>query len=128
MGSTIISADGIDFKVLSPLSLAVAMFVLIPGAYGAVVSMLIERSIRLGRVRPGGWQWLAVLPLGLVLLAGPFALAALVVFAIVLLANRSGRVSDLWRRAPVLWLGRRAVSVVFLVSGAALVQDVREVL
>ncbi len=128
VGSTIISADGIDFKVLSPLSLAVAMFVVIPGAYGAVVSMLIERSIRLGRVRRGGWQWLAVLPLALVLLSGPFALVALVVFGVVLFANRSGRVADLWRRAPMVWVGRCAVSIAFLVSGAALVQDVGEVL
>ena len=128
VGSTIISADGIDFRVLSPLSLAVAMFVLIPGVYGAVVSVLIERSLRLGRVRPGGWRWLAVLPLGLVLLAGPFVLLALVVFAVVLFANRSGRVAELWRCAPMLWVGRCAVSIAFLVSGAALVQDVGEVL
>jgi hypothetical protein len=37
-------------------------------------------------------------------------------------------VSDLWRRAPVVWVGRCAVSIVFLVSGVALVQDVGEVL
>ena len=128
MGSSIISSDGTDFTALSPLSLAVAMFVLIPAAYGVVASLLVERSIRLQRARHGVWRWLAILPLGLLLFSGPFALAGVVVFAAVLYANRSGRLAELWRSVAVTWVGRGALSIVFLGSGAALVQDVVDVL
>jgi hypothetical protein len=62
------------------------------------------------------------------MVAGPFALAGLVVFGAALYANRSGRAAELWRSVPVTWLGRVAVAAVFLLSGAALVQDVVDVL
>jgi hypothetical protein len=128
VGSSIISPDGVDFTVLSPLWLAVAMFVLIPAAYGVVASLLVERSLRLRRARYGVWRWLAILPLGLLLFSGPFALVGVVVFAAVLYANRSGRLAQLWRSVAVTWVGRGAVSIVFLASGTALVQDVGEIL
>jgi hypothetical protein len=128
MGSVIISPDGTDFTELSPLSLAVAMFVLIPAAYGVVASMLVERSLRRQRPRHGVWRWLAILPLGLLLFSGAFALILVVVFAIVLLANRSGRLAELWRSAGVTWVGRAALSIVFLASGSALLQDAAEIL
>jgi hypothetical protein len=75
-----------------------------------------------------GWRWLAILPLGLLLFSGPFALVGVVGFAAVLYANRSGRLAELWRSVAVTWVGRGAVSIVFLASGAALVRDVGDVL
>jgi hypothetical protein len=128
IGSSIISPDGVDFTALSPRWLAVAMFVLIPAAYGVVASVLVERALRVQRTRRDASRWLAILPLGLLLLSGPFALAGVVVFAAVLYANRSGRFAELWRSVGVTWVGRGAVSIVFLASGAALVQDVGEIL
>jgi hypothetical protein len=56
VGSSIISPDGVDFTVLSPLWLAVVMFVLIPAAYGVAASVLVERSLRLQRARHGAWR------------------------------------------------------------------------
>jgi hypothetical protein len=128
VGAAIISPDGADFTLLSPLWLAIAMFVLIPAAYGAVVSVLVERSIRLGHVRQGGWRWLALLPLGLLIVFPLFALVGIVVFAVAIYANRSGRAAELWRSGPVTWLGRLAVAMGFLLSGVTLVRDVSEVL
>lgn len=45
-GAGLISPDGIDFRVLSPLPLAVAMFVAIAAAYGALMPWLTERMLR----------------------------------------------------------------------------------
>jgi hypothetical protein len=57
-----------------------------------------------------------------------FALVGIVVFAVAIYANRSGRAAELWRSGPVTWLGRLAVAMGFLLSGVTLVRDVSEVL
>jgi hypothetical protein len=62
------------------------------------------------------------------LLSGPFFLAALLLFAAVLLANRSGRVTRVWNSAPARWSGHLVVSAAFLATGAALLNDINDVL
>ena len=47
-GGLIVRADGIDFRVLEPLWLAVGLFLLIPGAWGVTVVLLTERLLRPG--------------------------------------------------------------------------------
>ncbi len=47
-GGLIVNADGIDFRVLEPLWLAVGLFLLIPGAWGVTVVLLTERLLRPG--------------------------------------------------------------------------------
>jgi hypothetical protein len=128
MGSAIISPDGVDFTRLSPLWLAVTMFVLIPAAYGATVSLLIERSIRLDGGHRGFMRWIALLPLGVLLLSGPFFLAALALFVAVLVANRSGHLTRAWRSTPARWLGHVVLIMVFLLTSVALVNDIVDVL
>ena len=44
-GGLIVNADGIDFRVLEPLWLAVTLFLLIPGAWGITVVLLTERLL-----------------------------------------------------------------------------------
>lgn len=44
-GSVIVSPDGIDFRVLEPLWLAVALFVFLPAAWGATVAVMTERLV-----------------------------------------------------------------------------------
>ena len=47
-GGLIVNADGIDFRVLDPLWLAVGLFLLIPGAWGITVVLLTERLLQPG--------------------------------------------------------------------------------
>jgi hypothetical protein len=47
-GGLIVNADGIDFRVLDPLWLAVGLFLLIPGAWGVTVVFLTERLLQSG--------------------------------------------------------------------------------
>ncbi len=42
-GALVIRPGGIDFTLLEPLGLAVAMFIALPAAYGVAVSLLAER-------------------------------------------------------------------------------------
>lgn len=44
-GAVIVSPDGIDFRVLEPLWLAVALFVVLPAAWGATVTVMTERLV-----------------------------------------------------------------------------------
>ncbi len=49
-GALIVTADGIDLRLLEPLWLAVGLFVLIPGAWGVSVVVLTDRLLRPGTV------------------------------------------------------------------------------
>ena len=51
-GAMILNADGIDFRLLEPQILAVAMFIVIPGATTAAIAWLVERW--------NGWWFLNV--------------------------------------------------------------------
>jgi len=80
-GSTILHADGIDFSVLHPRGLSVAMFIAIPAASSAAIVMLVERRLE--------WWWvdrrrtivacLPLLPAMLFFFLPLFLLAALLV-------------------------------------------------
>lgn len=45
-GGMVIKSEGIDFVVLTPLSLAVALFLIIPAGWGVTVVLLTERLMR----------------------------------------------------------------------------------
>jgi hypothetical protein len=95
--------------------------------YGVELSLLVERSLRAGPLHLSGWRWLLLLPLAPLLLAGPFGVGALVI-TVVVYANRSGRLLELWHSTVVTWVGRAAVAGVTVYSGAVLVSDAAEIL
>ena len=126
-GALFIRPGGIDFALLDPLWLAVALFVLLPAAYGVALSVLTERLVRATRWRRSRWS--AVLPLGgMVLAGGAVGLAVLLLLGLGVVANRSGRVARLWRSAPVTWLGRGVVAAAIGGAGILLARDVIAVL
>ena len=47
-GGFIVTADGVDFRILEPLWLAIALFMVLPGAWAASVVLLTERLLRPG--------------------------------------------------------------------------------
>jgi hypothetical protein len=49
-GSLLVAPDGIDFNVLEPLWLAVALFVLLPGAWAATLVVVADHLSRPGRL------------------------------------------------------------------------------
>jgi len=64
-GGTFVEAEGIDFRLLEPLWLAIGLFVFLPGAWGATVAITTDRFWKKGNrtfnleplasVRPVSW-------------------------------------------------------------------------
>ena len=117
-GANIVHEDGVDFTFLEPASLAIALFVLLPGLAAALVVVLVERWTR---VEPWSDTRLAAL-LCLAALAGTFALVLAALVAAGALVLRRMRLDGLARR-----VGRVAVpaalAVVTAVSAWELVTE-----
>ncbi|MGH2649591.1 MAG: hypothetical protein ACRDHS_08850 [Actinomycetota bacterium] len=128
-GALVIRPNGIDFTLLEPLWLAVAMFIALPAAYGVALSLLAERLLLRRGAFGGPKAWVAglvlLLPLGLF---GPVGLAVLAVIVAALLLNRSPQMRSIWTSQPVVWIGRAGLAVVAVVAAASLVRDVTEIL
>jgi hypothetical protein len=83
-GAIFVHEDGIDFTVLEPVALAIALFVLLPGSAAAVVVLLVERwSAR----KPWADTRLAA-GLCVAALAATFALVLALAFVVVAIAAR----------------------------------------
>ena len=124
----LISPDGIDFRALSPLPLAVAMFVAIAVAYGAVMPWLTERLLREDSVLrrwPRAWI-VGLLPLVVTNIVG---ILVVVLAMLVLLVRRSAPLTiAVWRSSVAMWIGRTLLFVTAAISGANLVRDSIEIL
>jgi hypothetical protein len=124
VGSMLVHADGIDFTLLSPRWLAVALFVGIPAVFGALVVPLVERFDR-----DGGWfrtRPLKVAAAPLVVWAFPLlfvfvALPALAVAAVVWFtpARRAVESTAVTAVGRVLLAGAGVAGAVTLVSDVA---------
>lgn len=80
-GALIVKPDGVDFVFLEPVGLAIALFVLLPAAFGAIVSWLVNRA-----TADNAWPqrmpwWLIGPPLLLVALPPMLILTLIVVLA-----------------------------------------------
>ncbi|MGZ8607546.1 MAG: hypothetical protein ACXWXQ_10945 [Actinomycetota bacterium] len=129
-GALIVHPDGIDFTSIEPAALAIAMFVVIPAAYGVATSLLVERFLRDDSMFAGSRASLALLafllPLGLL---GPTGLAVLaVILAALVLRPRVPGLAGLWTSAPVTWLGRIALAAVAIAAAVKLTRDVTTLL
>jgi hypothetical protein len=113
-GALVVDPVGLDFTVLGPLSLAVAMFVLLPAAYGALMSAWVER--RLGAEQPPSTVavWVPCVLFALAIaLTGPTGVAILTAAAIAwILHRRVPALGAVWRSTPVAWLGRALLAAV----------------
>jgi len=123
VGSMIVHTDGVDFRLLGPVWLAIALFVAIPGVYAALLTLLAERLIGVD-----GWAMRARFPVvaALLVLWAPLApalalLAAL--WAALEALRRSHRLARPLAHPAVPWAGRASLVVVFLLSLIDLTQD-----
>jgi hypothetical protein len=123
VGSQLVHTDGVDFTLLDPPLLAIAMFVLIPGTYAALLTVLAERWLRDDGFFATAPTRVAVLPL----LLWAFIAPALIALALGLAAYEAVRRTH--RGSAVLawpaWrnVARAALTVVFAVALVSLVQD-----
>jgi hypothetical protein len=119
VGSQIVHADGVDFTVLDPAWLGVALFVLIPGVYALLLAVVGERWLAADGPFARSTSVAMLLPLLLwIPLAPVFAGLALGYVALEAVRRRPGGPALLGHPAWA-WLGRAILTVVFV---AALVE------
>jgi hypothetical protein len=120
VGAFVVHTDGVDFTVLQPRLLAVALFVLLPGIFAALLHLGAERALRSGRPLPGPLvalgllPWLVLLPVTLLLLGG-FLLLRFV------RGLSGGRAALVWAG----WAVRAGLAALFVYAVVDLVRDAR---
>lgn len=123
VGSMLVHVEGVDFTVLRPAWLGIAMFVAIPAVYAAVLTLLAERWLAPGSRFRSAPLWLALLPL---LLWGPAAPVLGIVLALLVAAEALRRTSPgrtLLAHPAWPWVVRGGLAVLFVVALADLVRD-----
>jgi len=127
-GAGLIGPSAVDFSGLSPLPLAVALFVVIPAAYGAMMPWIAERLLREESIlRRGRWAWIVgLVPLLFANIVG--ALVVLVALGVWAVGRSTPELVGAWRSKVVTWLGRAGLVAIALTSGAGLVRDGIEIL
>jgi hypothetical protein len=127
-GAGLVSPDGLDFSLLSPLPLAIALFVAIAAAYGAAMPWLTERLLREGSVmRRRSWAWIVGLsPLVLANVVGVVIL--LVALAVLYVRRSSPSAVDTWRSPGGTWIGRALLFGWAVFEGVGLLRDSLEIL
>ncbi len=125
VGQLLVHTDGVDFRLLDPAGLAISMFVLIPGLYALLLTLLAERwtspngwssRASLTRVLPALVLWVVVFPL----------LAALAVVVVLWFFREALRGSGALTHPALPWLARAALSLVFLASAVLLISTTAE--
>jgi hypothetical protein len=129
-GALVVDPVGLDFTVLGPLPLAVAMFVVLPAAYGALMSVWVERRLVAEHPPSNVAAWVpCVLFAFAVALTGPTGVAILTAAAIVwILHRRVPALRAVWTSEPVVWLGRALLAAVTAVAAFRLVGDAVDIL
>ena len=127
VGATIIKSDGVDFTLLDPKPLAIAMFVAIPAAGALLITWLIETWEPWWWKR---WRWTLVCAVaGLPSLAFfPLGVVAVLVAAGWFLAMRVERLRGLPQVLPVRGLAVGVFGVLTVMGLFALTEDISEIL
>lgn len=129
VGSMLVHADGIDFRVLKPTWLAIGVFIALPGLFGGLVGVVVD-AVR----RPESWtargRWRVALP---ILLVACFPLSIFVVIIAGAVFGAWVLVRDLSairsvRTSATYALAIRAVWLVIAIVGlVAIVSDTQEI-
>jgi len=127
VGALIIHPDGVDFTLLSPAWLAIALFIAIPMLYAALLTVVVERVLdesswwwRLPRIA----RYAPVALLGLVPFLVPL-LALAWVFGYLVRSSPSGRAA--LQRPQAIWFGRLILVGYFGLALRELVADTVEI-
>lgn len=124
VGEQLVHTDGVDYRLLGNPGLGIALFLLIPGVYAALLTLLAERWLTGDGFFARGPLGVALLPLAALVplapLVGGLALGWLALE--VLRRRHGGRVPG---ASAAAMAGRGALVVVFVVALARLVDEAR---
>ncbi len=131
-GAAVVHPDGLDFRLLEPLWLAVALFVALPAIYGVAMSLLVERALRRdaeGTLAGGRLWFLGLIPFIALGLTGPPGILILLLVAGGWWLNRSvPGLAALWHSPVVVWIGRVLLLGLTAWSFVVLFRDVTQIL
>ncbi len=118
----------VDFSLLSPLGLAIVLFIAIPAAYGAAMPWLAERLLREDSIlRRTRWGWVAgVAPLVFANIVGVLVVA--IALGVRAVARASPALVAAWQSRVVTLLGRVALVGVAFSAARGLLQDSFDIL
>jgi hypothetical protein len=118
----------VDFTLLSPLPLAVGLFIAIPAVYGAAMPWLTERLLREDSIlRRTRWGWIAgVVPLVFANVVG--LLVVLVALGVWALGRANPALVAAWRSRAVTWLGRIGLAAMAFSAAGGLLRDALDIL
>jgi len=127
-GAALIHADGVDFRVLGPLWVAIALFLALPFVFGTFVGSVVDAV-----ARPDSWTvrgrraWIVpVVSIACFPLIAPVVIVAVVVVAVTTWLGSIGMLGR-WRTAVAYVLAVRAVWLSIALAGlVALIGDIRE--
>ncbi len=127
VGSMLLHSDGVDFRVLAPRWLAMALFVAVPALFGVAIGPAVEMIER--RPMPAGWRQfaapaviLAIGPAGII----PALFVAPGLFVYVAAQSPSNEASQPW--PPVIGVILRTVLLAIVLLGLfALIGDIRAI-
>jgi hypothetical protein len=128
VGSALIHADGIDFTLLKPTWLAIALFIAIPACFGALIGPVLawcDRPtawVNTGRYRP----WI-VLVLALAVSPANVVLAALIAVVMIVWRPVRGSLQRIGRNGAVRLVVRGAWVGVALLGLTVLLEDIQEI-
>lgn len=126
VAAPIVHPDGVDFTMLSPVGLAIALFVAIPFGYAACLTLIAERLLADGSSYQRLPRWAQYLPLALLVLV-PFAVPLLGIGWLVgYLIRSSSRGRAMIERPVAYWFGRLMLVGYFGLSLRDLVADTME--
>lgn len=115
-GAVFIDPVGVDFELLEPSALAVALFIVLPATYGAMTSIVVDEMLERQTLRRLP-LWLALAPLVVLLITGIGAAVVLLVFALAwVLPRRFPAVTRLWLSSATAWVGRGALLALILLA------------
>lgn len=130
-GALLIQPDGLDFRLLEPLPLAIAFFIAIPAGCGFAISAYVERRFATTDDPAGAsatWM-VGLLPLVLLLATGPLGIALVAItIGAGLVARSVPMASVIWTSRPFVWLGRITLTAIATIASVALVRDIAEIL
>lgn len=119
VGALVVHRDGVDFNALEPAP-AIALFVLVPAGYGALLSLVVESVLTThpDGVGPRWMRWAGLVPFVVVPVLPFFALAWWVGSV-----TSGSRVGEVLRGTTVRWAGRLAASGLFVLLAGDLLAD-----
>ncbi len=134
VGAAIVHTEGVDFQLLEPAWLAISLFVAIPAAYAALLTVVAEGWLREGgEGGEGGWAsraplWVVAVPLLLWIPLFPFLFGLVLLWILRETLRQSAFGANALAHPALPWVGRLGLSAVFVQSLLDLGMDATELI